>query len=467
MELFGGMREACDEYALWLVGGDLSRGREASIAVTVTGEVAPGKAVLRSGAHSGDRIVVTGELGGSAAGLAAHAPADDAGPSAQLALVRRHLRPAARVGEGGVLARARRHRDDRRLGRVGDRPLAPGARERRRGDARRSMTSPWRDGATLDDALGGGEDYELLATLPDAAAVEAARIELKEAFGVTAHRDRPHRRGRPASPRSTPTAPSARSDADRLGPLPMTRAVTPPRPRALTIAGSDSGGGAGIQADLKTFSALGVYGMTAITAITVQNTKGVYGSEAMSPKLVGRADPRGDDRHRRRRREDGHAGEPRRSSARWRRPSRSWRSRTWSWIPCSSPSTGTSLLAEDAVDELRSRILPLAALVTPNLAEASGLAGLPGRGEGRHAPGGRRDPGARAACGAGQGRPPRGLDRGRRPVRLGWDRGMARRPTGSTCPTRTGRGARCPRRSRRIWRWDGNRSTRSERGRRS
>ena len=62
--------------------------------------------------------------------------------------------------------------------------------------------------------------------------------------------------------------------------------VTPPRPRALTIAGSDSGGGAGIQADLKTFSALGVYGMTAITAITVQNTKGVYGAEAMSPQLV-------------------------------------------------------------------------------------------------------------------------------------------------------------------------------------
>src|SRR5437763_13125078 len=57
--------------------------------------------------------------------------------------------------------------------------------------------------------------------------------------------------------------------------------------RALTIAGSDSGGGAGIQADLKTFSALGVYGMSAITAVTVQNTKGVADYEELSAETVG------------------------------------------------------------------------------------------------------------------------------------------------------------------------------------
>lgn len=57
-------------------------------------------------------------------------------------------------------------------------------------------------------------------------------------------------------------------------------------PIVLSIAGSDSSGGAGIQADLKTFSALGVYGATAITAITAQNTQGVFSQYAITPQMV-------------------------------------------------------------------------------------------------------------------------------------------------------------------------------------
>ena len=56
--------------------------------------------------------------------------------------------------------------------------------------------------------------------------------------------------------------------------------------RVLTIAGSDSGGGAGIQADLKTFAALGAYGMSALTALTAQNTLGVTGIHAVPPDFL-------------------------------------------------------------------------------------------------------------------------------------------------------------------------------------
>jgi hydroxymethylpyrimidine/phosphomethylpyrimidine kinase len=56
--------------------------------------------------------------------------------------------------------------------------------------------------------------------------------------------------------------------------------------KVLTIAGSDSGGGAGIQADLKTFSAIGCYGMSVITALTAQNTQGVNGIHAVPPAFA-------------------------------------------------------------------------------------------------------------------------------------------------------------------------------------
>jgi len=156
----------------------------------------------------------------------------------------------------------------------------------------------------------------------------------------------------------------------------MTSNGSAPRPRALSIAGSDSGGGAGIQADLKTFSALGVYGMTAITAVTVQNTKGVYGYEALAPQLV-------DEQIRAVTSDIGvdaaktgmlaNAGIVRAVAA----AVEELEIPNLVVDPVFVSKHGDLLLAEDAVEELRKRILPLATLVTPNLPEASGLAGVP------------------------------------------------------------------------------------------
>jgi hydroxymethylpyrimidine/phosphomethylpyrimidine kinase len=149
----------------------------------------------------------------------------------------------------------------------------------------------------------------------------------------------------------------------------------PGRPRALSIAGSDSGGGAGIQADLKTFSALGVFGMTAITAVTVQNTKGVSGYEALSPQTVGDqiravATDIGVDAAKTGMLASAEIVEAVADAvAETRLPN-------LVVDPVFVSKHGHALLAEDAVDAIRDRILPLATVVTPNLPEASGLAGF-------------------------------------------------------------------------------------------
>ena len=183
MELFGGMREACDEYALWLVGGNLARGSEVTVGVTAVGEVAPGRASTRSGAHPGDVLVVTGDLGAAAAGvrLAAHPPR---APSAEeRAASRRLARPVARVGEAGVLAA---HAASAMID-VSDGLALDLSRlcEASGVGARLEVGAvPVAAAATVAEALGGGEDYEILATLPDAAAATAAADDLREAFGV-------------------------------------------------------------------------------------------------------------------------------------------------------------------------------------------------------------------------------------------------------------------------------------------
>jgi hydroxymethylpyrimidine/phosphomethylpyrimidine kinase len=148
-----------------------------------------------------------------------------------------------------------------------------------------------------------------------------------------------------------------------------------PRPRALSIAGSDSGGGAGIQADLKTFSALGVYGMTAITAVTVQNTQGVSGFETLPPHVVAEqiravATDIGVDAAKTGMLASAPIIEAVADAvAETELPN-------LVVDPVFVSKHGHRLLAEDAVGALRERILPLATLVTPNLPEAAGLAGF-------------------------------------------------------------------------------------------
>jgi hydroxymethylpyrimidine/phosphomethylpyrimidine kinase len=152
-------------------------------------------------------------------------------------------------------------------------------------------------------------------------------------------------------------------------------AASPPRPRALTIAGSDPGGGAGIQADLKTFTALGVFGMTAITAVTIQNTRGVSGFEALSPGTVAAqihavAEDIGVDAAKTGMLANAAIVEAVADAVAATRIDR------LVVDPVFVSKHGHALLAEDAVDALRARILPLATLVTPNLPEAGGLAGF-------------------------------------------------------------------------------------------
>ena len=147
------------------------------------------------------------------------------------------------------------------------------------------------------------------------------------------------------------------------------------RVRALSIAGSDSGGGAGIQADLKTFSSFGVFGMTAVTAVTVQNTMGVQGFEAISPGTVA-------DQIRAVVSDIGVDAAKTGMLANAPIVEAVAAAVVETAIPylvvdpVFVSKHGHVLLAEDAVGALRARIVPLATIVTPNLPEAAGLAGF-------------------------------------------------------------------------------------------
>jgi hydroxymethylpyrimidine/phosphomethylpyrimidine kinase len=147
-------------------------------------------------------------------------------------------------------------------------------------------------------------------------------------------------------------------------------------PKALTIAGSDSGGGAGIQADLKTFSAFRVFGMSVLTAVTAQNSLGVQGVFNLPPEFVARQI-------------DSVLGDFGADAVKIGMLStapivaavaerlRHWRVQPVVVDPVMIAKSGDPLLEPDARAALVREILPLATVVTPNLAEAAALADRP------------------------------------------------------------------------------------------
>jgi hydroxymethylpyrimidine/phosphomethylpyrimidine kinase len=143
-------------------------------------------------------------------------------------------------------------------------------------------------------------------------------------------------------------------------------------PVALTIAGSDSSGGAGIQADLKTFAALGVYGASVITALTAQNTRGVTGIHQVSAEFVTAQI-------------DAVFGDIEVKAVKIGMVAqlatidaiaadlKRWSPKHVVLDPVMVATSGDRLLAAEAVDALRTKLIPLASLITPNLPEAAAL----------------------------------------------------------------------------------------------
>ncbi|MGA7309740.1 MAG: bifunctional hydroxymethylpyrimidine kinase/phosphomethylpyrimidine kinase, partial [Pseudolabrys sp.] len=143
---------------------------------------------------------------------------------------------------------------------------------------------------------------------------------------------------------------------------------------AVTIAGSDSSGGAGIQADLKTFAALGVYGASVITALTAQNTKGVNAIHDVPPDFIAaQIDAVFSDL------DIGAAKIGMLSQATTievvSKSLDRHRARNVVLDPVMIATSGDRLLAPDAVEALRKLLIPRALVVTPNLPEAAALAG--------------------------------------------------------------------------------------------
>ena len=144
---------------------------------------------------------------------------------------------------------------------------------------------------------------------------------------------------------------------------------------ALSIAGSDSSGGAGIQADMKTMSAHGVYAMTAITALTAQNTTGVTGILEVTPEFLSmQLDAVFTDIF-----PDAVKIGMVSSAALIRviaRKLTDYRARHIVVDPVMVATSGSKLIQDEAIDTLKHELLPLAELVTPNIPEAEILSGM-------------------------------------------------------------------------------------------
>jgi hydroxymethylpyrimidine/phosphomethylpyrimidine kinase len=145
--------------------------------------------------------------------------------------------------------------------------------------------------------------------------------------------------------------------------------------KALTIAGSDSGAGAGIQADLKTFAALGVYGTSAITAVTAQNTLGVTDIVELNPKIVAaQIDAVIEDIGA----QAVKTGMLANASIIEAVAEKLQQHKLTNVVvdPVMVATSGDLLLEKNAVNALRSLLVPLAMVVTPNIPEANQLAGM-------------------------------------------------------------------------------------------
>ena len=147
------------------------------------------------------------------------------------------------------------------------------------------------------------------------------------------------------------------------------------RPIALTIAGSDPSGGAGIQADLKTFHQFGVYGEAVITLLTVQNTRRVSRVECLDPELIRQQAEAVLEDIPPAAAKTGALG----NAAIIEAVAKLWRGLSIPLVvdPVMISKHGAQLIAEEARAALVELLIPLAALVTPNLHEAAALAGYP------------------------------------------------------------------------------------------